>query len=480
MSPDQQPLATVVMKFGGTSVADAPAIHRLIDIVRHARAAADVPPAIVVSATSKTTDQLLALAAAACAGMTDVNPGVDSVLERHLAIVHAMTTGERAATLEAQIRRELEDLRAVLTAIAILRESSPRSLDAVAAVGEIVSSRIVAAAFEEAGVPSAWVDARKALVTDDQHTAALPLVSETRAAVEREVLPHLAAGRVPVLGGFVGSTVSGATTTLGRGGSDYSGALIGAALHGLPTLSGAPIACREIQIWTDVDGMLTADPRVVDHPAVVERLSFAEASELAYFGAKVLHPSTILPAVSANIPVRILNSRRPGGEGTRITAESSSGSRAVAALACKRRVTVVEITSTRMLMAHGFLRRLFQVFETYRTPVDVVTTSEVSVSVTVDDDRQLHQIVPALEEFAEVSVERDMAIVCAVGDRLSADPRMAIRLLSALEGVPLKMVSQAASRRNLTVVLNDRDVAAAMHRLHDAAFDTADRLGAGR
>jgi len=479
MDPNQ-PRAFVVMKFGGTSVADAPAITRLIDIVRHTATTVDVPPVVVVSATSKTTDQLLALAAAARAGQTDVNPGVDRVLQRHLEIVHTLTTGARAAALEAEIRRELEDLRAVLTAIAILRESSPRSLDAVAAVGEIVSSRIVAAAFDEAGLPAAWVDARKALITDHQHTAALPLASETRAAVERELLPHLAAGRVPVLGGFVGSTVTGATTTLGRGGSDYSGALMGAALHGLTTTADAPLACREIQIWTDVDGMLTADPRVVDHPAVVERLSFAEASELAYFGAKVLHPSTILPAVSANIPVRILNSRRPGGDGTRITAESTAGGRAVAALACKRRVTVVEITSTRMLMAHGFLRRLFQVFETYRTPVDVVTTSEVSVSVTVDDDRQLHEIVPALEQFAEVSVERDMAIVCAVGDRLSADPRMAIRLLAALEGVPLKMVSQAASRRNVTVVLSDRDVATAMHRLHDAAFDTAAQVGASR
>ena len=467
------------MKFGGTSVADADAITRLVDIVRQTRTTVDAPPVVVVSATSRTTDQLLALAAAACSGQTDVNSGVDRVLERHLEIVHALTSGTRAATLEAQIRRELEDLRAVLTAIAILRESSPRSLDAVAAVGEIVSSRIVAAAFAEAGVPAAWVDARRALVTDDQHTAALPLANDTRAAVERELVPHVVAGRVPVLGGFVGSTAAGATTTLGRGGSDYSAALMGAALHGLTTPAGATITCREIQIWTDVDGMLTADPRVVDHPAVVERLSFAEASELAYFGAKVLHPSTILPAVAANIPVRILNSRRPAGEGTRITAEPSSGSRAVAALACKRRVTVVEITSTRMLMAHGFLRRLFQVFETYCTPVDVVTTSEVSVSVTVDDDRQLAEIVPALEQFAEVSVERDMAIVCAVGDSLRSDPRMAIRLLSALEGVPLRMVSLAASRRNVTVVVSDRDVAAAMHRLHDAAFDSA-RLGAAR
>jgi aspartate kinase len=472
-------VGTVVMKFGGTSVADAEAMGRVLSIVSATRGTVDAPPVVVVSATSKTTDQLLALASDAQRGADDVAAGVDRVLERHLALVRALTTGARASTLAVAITRDLEELRAVLTAISILRESSPRSLDAVAAVGELVSSRIVAAAFEEKGVAAAWVDARRALVTDDQHTAAVPLALETRAAVERELVPHLRDGRVPVLGGFVGSTATGATTTLGRGGSDYSAALIGAALHGLTAREGARLECREIQIWTDVDGMLTADPRVVAAPAVVARLSFAEASELAYFGAKVLHPSTILPAVSADIPVRILNSRRPEGEGTRITAESSTGGRAVTALACKRRVTVVEITSTRMLMAHGFLRRLFQVFETYRTPVDVVTTSEVSVSVTVDDDRQLAQIIPALEEFADVSVEKDMAILCAVGDNLRAEPRMAIRLLSALEGVPLRMVSQAASRRNVTVVLSDRDVAAAMTRLHEASFD-ASRLGTSR
>jgi aspartate kinase len=220
--------------------------------------------------------------------------------------------------------------------------------------------------------------------------------------------------------------------------------------------------------------MLTADPRVVKNPIVVPRLSFAEASELAYFGAKVLHPSTILPAVAADIPVRILNSRKPDGDGTLITSAASADDRAIAALACKRHVTVVEITSTRMLMAHGFLRRLFQVFETHCTAVDVVTTSEVSVSVTVDDDRHLAAIVRDLEEFAEVAVEKSMAILCAVGDNLSGDPRLAIRLLAALEGVPLRMVSQAASRRNLTVVLHERDLVTAMTRLHNACFVETD------
>src|SRR5262249_25518524 len=231
--------------------------------------------------------------------------------------------------------------------------------------------------------------------------------------------------QVPVLGGFIGATVAGATTTLGRGGSDYSAAIFGACLD-----------VEEIQIWTDVDGMLTADPRVVSSPKLVPQLSFAEASELAYFGAKVLHPSTILPAVAKNIPVRILNSRRPDVAGTMITAEGRVHD-GLTALACKRGVTVVDITSSRMLMAHGFLRRLFEVFERFRTPVDVATTSEVSVSVTVDNPRRLDDIVANLRKFAEVNVESDMAIVCAVGENLRADPTLFGRAVTSLDRIPL-------------------------------------------
>jgi aspartate kinase len=323
-----------------------------------------------------------------------------------------------------------------------------------------MSSRILAAAIEHGGVPSSWVDARRAIVTDGAHTAAAPLAPETREAVAREIVPRVAEGRVPVVGGFIGATPQGVTTTLGRGGSDYSAAIIGAALD-----------AREIQIWTDVDGMLTADPRVVASPQVVRHLSFGEASELAYFGAKVLHPSTILPAVAQDIPVRILNSLRREGCGTMITADPPPADRPLAAVACKRHVTMVEITSTRMLMAHGFLRRVFEVFERHRTAVDVVTTSEVSVSVTVDDDARLGAIVDALREFAEVNVEPGLAILCAVGDNLRTDPRIAQRVIGALEGFPVRMVSQAASRRNVTIVLRDADLGTAMAQLHGEFFE---------
>jgi aspartate kinase len=248
------------------------------------------------------------------------------------------------------------------------------------------------------------------------------------------------------------------TTTLGRGGSDYSAAIFGSCLD-----------VEEIQIWTDVDGMLTADPRIVETPRLVPQLSFAEASELAYFGAKVLHPSTILPAVTKNIPVRILNSRRPEAPGTLITAQRRVHE-GVTALACKRGVTIVSITSSRMLMAHGFLRRLFEVFERFKIPVDVVTTSEVSVSVTVDNPRRLRDVVDNLSKFAEVGLESDMAIVCVVGENLRTDMTLFTRAVTALDRLPLRLVSQAASRRNITFVMRDADVTDAMSRLHTVFF----------
>jgi len=264
--------------------------------------------------------------------------------------------------------------------------------------------------------------------------------------------------------------MDGATTTLGRGGSDYSAAIVGAGLD-----------ASIIDIWTDVDGMLTADPRVVPDARLVPELSFAEASELAYFGAKVLHPSTILPAMSRGIPVRILNSKRPDGTGTRITASVPHGAGPLRALACKRDISVVHITSTRMLMAYGFLRRVFEVFDRHRTVVDVVTTSEVSVSVTVDDARAIDAIVADLRPFADVTTEGCLALVCAVGEQLREQPHLCAEVLDGLGGLPVRMVSQSASRQNLTIVVAGSDLTTAMSRLHDRFFPaTADERAGER
>ena len=451
----------VVQKFGGTSVADPAAIRRLIEIVRAARARDGRGPAVVVSAMSGVTDVLLGIASAAGSGSgtQDALTKIEQLRQRHLAVAAELAAPADQPALAAEINSTLDQLVAVVQALAVLREVSPRTLDVIAAMGELLSSRLVAAALNAAGVDAQWVDARRAIVTTGDHTRATPLTAETGRALRVTVIAALDAKRVPVVGGFVGATVDGHTTTLGRGGSDYSGALVGAG-----------IGAREIQIWTDVDGMLTADPRVIAEPRLVPRLSFAEAAELAYFGAKVLHPSTILPAVERDIPVRILNSMRPDGNGTLITAEPSLNGTPLTGLASKRNVIVVDITSTRMLMAYGFLRRVFEVFERFSTAVDVVTTSEVSVSVTVDDSKSIPAISEALSAFAQVSTERDMALLCAVGDRLRDEPEIAARVVSVLEEVPLRMISQAASRRNITVVLRQADLAHAMQRLHEEFF----------
>ena len=452
---------SVVMKFGGTSVADPAAIDRLIGIVRRQRESEDPSspaPVVVVSALSGVTDALIAVTRQAEDGdATGAAAALQALRDRHVSVASAVTNERRSAVL-ADIGYEFDELVGLVHALAVLRDVSPRSLDAVLAVGELVSSRIVAAALTDCGVASGWVDARRALVTDAEHAGAAPDMIETCERTRAQIAPLTQASTVAVLGGFIGSTTNGVTTTLGRGGSDYSAAIFGACL-----------GVDEIQIWTDVDGMLTADPRVVAQPRVVPQLSFAEASELAYFGAKVLHPSTILPAVAKNIPVRILNSRRPENPGTLITAEAQAEAR-LAAIACKRNVTVIDITSTRMLMAHGFLRRLFEVFERLKTAVDVVTTSEVSVSVTVDDTRRLNEIVENLRSFAEVSCEPEMAIISVVGENLRVDSTLFGRAVTSLDAVPLRLVSQAASRRNITFVLRDADVPHAMMRLHETFF----------
>ena len=450
----------VVQKFGGTSVADPDAVRRLIEIARAARTRDGRGPVLVVSAMSTVTDTLLTIASEAGAAKTDsALSHVDQLRERHLAMARALAGQGDVAALSAHVSDHFDQLAAVVRALAVLREVSFRTLDVVASMGELLSSRIIASALINAGLPGEWVDARRVIVTDDEHTKACPLMRETKAALRASVVPLVEAGKVPVVGGFVGATVDGHTTTLGRGGSDYSGAIVGAGID-----------AAEIQIWTDVDGMLTADPRVIPQSRLVPRLSFAEAAELSYFGAKVLHPSTIHPAVERDIPVRILNSWKPAAPGTLITAEPSPDGNQLTAMAAKRDLTVVDITSSRMLMAYGFLRQVFEVFERFRTAVDVVTTSEVSVSVTVDDRRHLEAIVEALSEFGEVSIEQEMALLCAVGDRLRNEPEIAARVIRVLEEVPLRMISQAASRRNITVILRQSDLPHAMERLHEEFF----------
>jgi aspartate kinase len=332
--------------------------------------------------------------------------------------------------------------------------------DAIASFGERLSAALLAAILRRKGVAAREVDARSCIFTDQNHGCATPLAKETFQRTRAELHPLVEESEIPVLGGFIGSTVGGETTTLGRGGSDYTAALLGAAL-----------SAREIQIWTDVSGVLTADPRIVQNARTIPRLSYAEAAELAYFGAKVLHPKTIQPAVEGNIPVRICSSRAPESPGTLVGAETATSPQTVKAIAHKTGITTLQITSARMLGAYGFLRALFDVFDRHCTAVDVVTTSEVSVSLSLDDTSSLSSIVAELEQLGEVNVEKRRAIICVVGEGLRSTPGIAARIFSAISDINISLISQGASRINLTFAIEAERVVEAVRRLHEAFFN---------
>lgn len=450
----------IVMKFGGSSLESPDAIRRVRGIVAGRR---EEHPVLVVSAHGATTNRLLHAAQLARSGKrAEMEASVGEISAYHRSLADGVLSGERRERAHADVDAHIAELLEVLRGVSVLGELTNRTADTVASYGERISSRMMALALEETGVPAQAVDARTVLVTDDRHTQAqpqLPATYQRLAKVKAIVLEEI----VPVLGGFIGATEDGVTTTLGRGGSDYSASIFGAGLD-----------ADEIQIWTDVDGVLTTDPRVLDQVRLIRTISYAEAAELAYFGAKVLHPATLLPAIQKSIPVRVLNSRKPGEAGTRIVKEAAPCKNPVKAIACKRGITVMNIHSSRMLMAYGFLRRIFEVFDRHETPVDVVCTSEVSVSLTIDNTHRFPQILEELERFSTVSSEGAQAIVAIVGDNLRYTPGIAARALSALREVNVRMVSQGASLLNLSVVVPEPDLERAIRGLHDEFFRDLD------
>jgi aspartate kinase len=450
----------IVMKFGGTSVESAAAIERVAGIVR---TRLERRPVVVVSAMGKTTNKLLEIARTAIAGKR----------EDFLRLIHDLRAfHSREARLvvpladRAELDRTLDDIFQELTelvkGLAVVGELTPRVTDAISSYGERLSSYIVTLAFRHFGLPAKHIDSRRVIVTDRRHTHASPHFEETYRRLN-QVIPPLAGDQIVVMGGFIGATEEGVTSTLGRGGSDFTAAIVGAG-----------IGAEEIQIWTDVDGMLTADPTIFPGGHRVKTISFAEAAELAYFGAKVLHPATVVPAVEKNIPVLILNSRRPDVEGTRIVSERVPCGNAVKSIACKRRITVVNIHSNSMLMAHGFLRRIFEIFERHETAVDMVSTSEVSVSLTIDNAERLDVIRAELEHFSDVQLEPGQTIICLVGDNIRYTPGVAARIFGALGSVNARMISQGASLLNLSFVIDDADVRRTVAALHDELFRDLD------
>ena len=451
----------IVAKFGGTSVGDAAAIERAAGIIgdRVSR-----QPLVVVSALGGTTNALIALAEQAASGQFILAiRGVEALRERHLKVCSELLgNGSDAEDVAGELSATFDELAALAEALSVLGHATPRSLDAIAAKGELLSSELVVAAFRARGIPAELVHPGDVMITTDAFGKAEPRTDRIVERAGTVIRPILAAGRVPIIGGYVGATEHGITTTLGRGGSDYSASLLGAAL-----------GAEAIEIWTDVDGMLTADPRVVPDARLIDRIRFDEASELASFGAKVLHPSTIAPAVRLGIPVSILNAKQPQGQGTLIAFDAPR--RPVTAIAGKEGVTVVKVRSPRMLLAHGFLARIFEIFDRHRTSVDVVATSEVSVSLTIDDARHLESLTVDLSQLGDVSVERNRGIVALVGAGLGADSEAMARALGALKDKRIHMLSLSASGINLTMLVDADQVPSAMRQLHSAFFTAGTR-----
>ena len=451
----------IVMKFGGTSVEDAAAIDRVAGIVRSRLSDS---PVVVVSAMAKVTDQLLAMSAAAGRGERDKALALCNALrQRHCQTAHELLGDGRDGETCAALNKEFNSLDELMVGISAVGELTPRTSDYVVSFGERLSSMMVAAAFSARDLPATHVDARKVIVTDAQHGKAVPQMDEITHRLQTQVKPLVEKGCVCVMGGFIGSTRDGIPTTIGRGGSDFSAALVGAGLD-----------AERIEIWTDVDGMKTTDPRICPDAHRIKVISFNEAAELAYFGAKVLHPATVLPAVEKNIPVLVLNSRNPANEGTRIVADAPSSKTLFKAIAVKTRITIIEIVAERMLMSHGWMAAVFEIFNRHNCPVDVVTTSEVSISLTVDSNERIPQIAADLEQLASVKYMGRQAIVCMVGEDIREKPGVAAQVFAALGDINVRMISQGASELNMTFVIEESDVAEAVRRLHRKFFSEVD------
>ncbi len=446
----------LVLKFGGTSVEDAAAIRRAAAIVGNRIAQ---QPVVVASALGGVTDQLAAMGAAACERRLDkALHELGSLRERHLNVAAELLSRRDMAVLKEHLEHEFQLLESVLAGIAALGELSPRTSDKLLGFGECLSTRIVSAAFRERGLRATWVDARECIVTDNSYTHAAPLASETNLRLRRHVLPLVAAGQVPVLAGYIAATLDGTPTTLGRGGSDFTAAIVGAALD-----------ADRIEIWTDVDGMMTADPRLCPDARSIEVISFDEAAELAHFGAKVLHLATVLPATEKNIPVYILNSRNPEGKGTRICKLDEAASPVVKAITVKREVVVVDVHASAGLNP-ALLRSVFEVLEEQRCPVDLVTVSRLKISFLVSSAAVVSDLASKLNEAARVSCQENKAMVCLVGKGVGREPLLVAKLFSALPAVDVSLVSHGLSDMNLRLVVDDRVASEVVRGLHRFFF----------
>jgi aspartate kinase len=459
----------IVMKFGGTSVENREAIERVAEIVG---SRLDQKPVVVVSALARVTDSLVTVSQlAASGGLAEGLRLHRQMRQRHFAVLASLLNGRGEAEVRPRLQALFDSLEDVLRGVAALGELSPRTSDNLLSFGEVLSTHLVTAAFRARGMDAVLVDSRQLIVTDASYNRAVPQAGETNRRLRQTLKPLLDAGQVPVMGGFIAATAEGIPTTLGRGGSDFSAAIVGAGL-----------CARKIEIWTDVEGMMTTDPRVCPEARRIDVIGFNEASELAYFGAKVLHPATVIPAIERNIPLYILNSRNPESKGTCIRAHARPSKTILRSIAAKRGVKVINvrlprIRLPRILAAQGFLHAVFEAFDHHVCPADLVSTSEVSVSVAVEASRDLDGLVQDLKRLGNVEVENNKAIICLVGEKLRGRIGVAASVFNVLAsaGINVHMISQGASEINISFVIEERDIPEAVRQLHSYFF--AERAG---
>ena len=449
----------VVMKFGGTSVEDAAAIRRVSQLVKRQR---QCHPIVVVSALADVTDHLLSAGSAAAETRQEfANEILESLRERHAQVAAELVGSEECRSLWCELENAFQLLHNLVDSIAAHGHFTPRLQDHFLGLGEFLSSKLVNAAFLASGFDASWVDARQCILTDAAHTRATPLWEETKHGVESELLPLLQAGRVPVLGGFVGSTRDGIPTTLGRGGSDFSAAIVGGAL-----------GAQRIEIWTDVDGVMTTDPDLCPDARLIEKMSFDEAAELAYFGAKVLHPATLLPAMRHDIPVWVRNSGNPECSGTEILAHTSDDIE-VKAISVKRGVASVDVEPLRWL-APELVREVCDVFERHHYSLDLLSASRGSLSVLVSTTAALPAIAEELKGLANVRWKNHQALVCLVGEKIRRRPDIASRVFRAISDIDVRMICQGASERNISFLVDESKAEESVKRLHRLFFPPQD------
>lgn len=437
-----------VWKFGGTSVGKPERMHSIKNLITQEAG----KKIVVLSALSGTTNALIAIGEAIKAHDISAATGqIDALYAHYQAFIKDLYKSEAGYKAgQAIVEKEFSFIRSLLN----IRPFTLKQEKEIVAEGELLSTQMFEAYLQEEGVNSALLPALDYMLIDTDNEPVLSHIEEKLG----EILQGLPQTEIFITQGFICRNPRGEVDNLKRGGSDYTASLIGGAIR-----------AEEIQIWTDIDGMHNNDPRIVKKTFPIKELTFEEAAELAYFGAKILHPSTITPAKLRGVPVRLKNTMEPDAYGTLIANKTSD--REIKAIAAKDNITAIYIHSTRMLNAYGFLRRVFEVFEKYKTPVDMITTSEVSVSVTIDNDQNLEDILRELSVFADLEdCDTDQTIVCIVGNFSADKEGIALKVLEAMKNIPIRMICYGASEHNISLLIHGKDKAAALNALNERCF----------